>query len=127
MKSSGGILVLVAAMTLIALPRPGQAAVDGVVLDEVRTVWGIPYDVSLETTREGVTVTGKVRASLANNSRRMYGHVWAELVDRSGDTIAVLYTDPRRMDTARHTHRARFAIEIGQLPEDVAEIRVGYR
>lgn len=127
MKKFGGILLLVAATTLGGLPAQGLAGEQGPVLDKVKTTWGTPYDVSLQRTEQGVTIAGKVRGSLARTGRRMYGRVWAELVDRFGETIAVHYGDPRRLGVAKHTYRALFTIEIDRLPESTAAIRVGYR
>jgi hypothetical protein len=126
MKRTSALLLLAAA-TFTGLPGAGLAAAEGLVVEGVPTSRGTPYDVNLEKAREGVTVTGKVFASSVTGGHRMYGRVRAELVDRSGEVIAVHYADPRRLGTGRHTHRARFTIEIDRMPEAASLIRVAYR
>lgn len=127
MRNVCAIALLAAAATLPGLSVAGHAAVQNLALEEVSSVWGTPYAVSLQQHPEGVTLNGKVYNSSVTGGRRMYGRVWAELVDRSGEVLAVYHADPRRLGTGRHTHRARFSIEIDRLPETASLVRVGYR
>lgn len=127
MRRVRAIALLAAAVTLPGMPVLAHAAAQDVLLEEVASAWGTPYGVSLQQHPEGVTLTGKVYASPVTGGRRMYGRVWAELVDRSGEVVAVHYADPRRLGTASHTNRARFSIEIDRLPETAYLVRVGYR
>lgn len=119
--------VLVATTVWVMLSAPVYAIASELPLETVRNIWGMPYQVQVERTDGGAVVSGKLRASTANPGRRLYGRVWAEIVDQNGEVVAVHYGKPRRMSPAKYTRRARFKIEIDQIPDGAAGIRVGYR
>ena len=119
--------VLMATMVWAGLSAPAYATASELSLETVRNTRGSPYQVQVERTEGGALVSGKLRSSPANSSRRFYGRVWAEIVDRNGEVVDVYYGKPRRSSPAKHTHRARFTIEIDQIPDSATGIRVGYR
>jgi hypothetical protein len=110
----------------LALASAAPAAEASLKLVTEPNHWAVPYDVNVERSDDGAVISGMLRKSAANPSRRLISKVKAEVLNRTGQVLAVYYAKPRRMSPAKHSYRARFDIEIERLPEAASEIRVRY-
>lgn len=121
-------LLTVAAIFAATGPlQAGPAMAGELKLESVPTTWARPYDLQVEQTQAGIRVTGRLRSTSANTTRRLRGRVAAEFVDRDGHVVAIRYADVRRDSPAKHTASGRFDIDIERIPESTAEIRVRYQ
>jgi hypothetical protein len=120
---NSGLAALVVALMLASAAPAADASLD---LVTEPNHWAVPYNVNVERTAAGAVVSGMLRKSAANPSRRLVSRVRAEVLNRTGQVLAVYYAKPRRMSPAKHSYRARFDIEIERLPEAASEIRVRY-
>jgi hypothetical protein len=120
-------LAVLCAITWTGTIASVQAAAVELPVETVRHAWATPYQVQVEDANGGAVVSGKLRTSVANPGRRLYGKVRAEVLDRAGKVIGIYDAVPHRMSPAKHTHRTTFEIAIDRLPESAAGLRVGYR
>jgi hypothetical protein len=126
-KTSRNRLALGYTIACMAVTASVQAAALDLSLETVHHAWATPYQVRVDDVNGGAVVSGKLRTSAANPGRRLYGKVWAEILDRDGKIVAVYDAIPHRSSPAKHTHRSEFEISIDRLPDSAAGMRVGYR
>ncbi|MET0029153.1 MAG: hypothetical protein ABW101_16105 [Candidatus Thiodiazotropha sp.] len=118
---------LITLMICVIWPQWANAQAEELKVVTEKNVWAVPYAVEIHELDSGVSISGRLMKSASNPSRRFYGTVYVEMLDKDGEVVAVEQAKPQRMGPAKHSQRASFQVQVDSLPHDVDVVRISYR